>query len=182
VEERLIISGFGGQGVMTIGKFAASLAMDDGREVTFFPSYGAEVRGGTAHCHLIVSDEPIISPLVEEADSLIVMNQLSYDRFRPLLRAGGLLVLNSSLAEIDPAKEKAGAERVAVPATEIANEMGNVRVANVIIFGAYCARRKLLDPDRVLAGIDTVLSERKHLQEINRLAFQKGMELAAKGR
>jgi 2-oxoglutarate ferredoxin oxidoreductase subunit gamma len=181
VEERIIIAGFGGQGVMTVGKFAASIAMSEGREVTFLPSYGAEVRGGTAHCQIIVADEPISSPVVEKADSLIVMNQLSYDRFRPLLRSGGLLVLNSSLAQTVQEREKDGATVLRIPATETANEMGNVRVANVIMLGAYCARRGLFKPENVIAEMMKELSDKKHLQEINLLAFQKGQELARKG-
>ena len=181
MEERIIIAGFGGQGVMTVGKFAASIAMSEGREVTFFPSYGAEVRGGTAHCQIIVSDEPISSPVVEKADTLIIMNQLSYDRFRPLLRPGGLLILDSSFAQVAPERETDGATLVKVPATETANELGNVRVANVIMLGAYCARRGLFNPENVVAQMMKELSDKKHLQEINLLAFQKGMELAGKG-
>ncbi len=179
MEERVIIAGFGGQGVMTIGKLAALAAMNEGREVTFFPSYGAEVRGGTANCHIVVSDEPVYSPMVEEADSMILLNQLSYDRFRPSLRPGGLLLLNSSMARTDPERERDGATVVAIPATEAADELGNVRVANVIMLAAYCARRGLFDPENVLETLSRELAARKHLMEVNRLAFEKGRELAA---
>lgn len=180
MEERLIIAGFGGQGAMTIGKLAAAVAMFEGREITFFPSYGAEVRGGTAHCHLVIADDPISSPVVEKADSLIVLNQLSYDRFRPVLKPNGLLLINSSLIQTSPDKEKSGAEILAVPATETANEMGNVRVANVIMLGAYCAHRGMFNPENVIAHLMNELADRPHLREINRLAFQKGLELARK--
>ena len=138
--EQVIMAGFGGQGVMLIGKTYAGSAMHAGKEVTFFPSYGAEVRGGTAHCHIIVSDGPIYSPMVELADSLIIMNQPSYEKFRQRLRPEGLLLLNSSMAQMDKAREaESQALALAIPATELANELGNVRVANVIMLGVYAA-------------------------------------------
>ena len=101
--ERVIIAGFGGQGVMTMGKLFASAAMREGREATYVPCYGPEVRGGTAHCHVVISDEPIYSPWVEEATALLLFNQLSYEKFRNQLGDGGLVVLNSSLVMSDPA-------------------------------------------------------------------------------
>ena len=96
---------------MTMGKLLAAAAMREGREVTYFPCYGPEVRGGTAHCHVVISDEPIYSPTVEEASALLLFNQLSYDKFRTQLGDGGLLLLNSSLAETDPAVERAARGR-----------------------------------------------------------------------
>ena len=179
--ERVIMAGFGGQGIMMIGKLLAGVAMREGKEVTFFPSYGAEVRGGTAHCHIVISDEPINSPVVEEADTLFIMNQPSYDKFRGRLRDGGLLVLNSSMAE-EAASPEAGrtATCVGVPATEAANEIGNVRVANSVMLGAYAAARGLLPVEAVLAGLEREMVGRKAaLLEVNRTAFRKGEGLGA---
>lgn len=179
--ERVIFAGFGGQGVMTVGKLAAAVAMRENREVTLIASYGAEVRGGTANCFLTVADEPIHSPIIEEADTLIILNQPSYDRFRPVLRGGGLLLLNSSIARTDPAMERNGVTLMNIPATETANELGNVRVANIVALGAYCERRGLFAPENVLAELAKELSARPHLLEINQLAFRKGRELARRG-
>jgi len=180
VTERVIMAGFGGQGMMLMGKLLAKVAMNEGMQVTFFPSYGAEVRGGTAHCHVIMSDEPIFSPFIEEADSLIIMNQPSYAKFRPRLRPNGRLLINSSMAEPTDALERASpAVCLPFPATEAANELGNVRVANMFMLGAYTAVWNALPSAAVLSGLEADLSGRKaHLLEVNRRAFRKGAELA----
>jgi len=181
VTERVIMAGFGGQGMMLIGKTYAGAAMHAGKEVTFFPSYGAEVRGGTAHCHVVVSDDPIYSPMVEVADSLIIMNQPSYEKFRPRLRPEGLLLLNSSMTDTREAREaESAAQALPIPATELANELGNVRVANVIMLGAYAALRHSVPAEVILAELEKGMTGRKAgLLEVNRKAFQKGAELAA---
>jgi len=180
VLERVIMAGFGGQGMMMLGKLLAGVAMREEREVTFFPSYGAEVRGGTAHCHVIISDEPIYSPIIEEADTLIIMNQPSYDKFRPRLRRGGLLLLNASMTEETAGRNVASeAACLSVPATEVANELGNVRVANVVMLGAYARLRGALPALSLLAGIESRLGAGKaHLLEVNRQAFRKGESFA----
>ena len=179
--ERVIMAGFGGQGMMMLGKMMAGVAMHEGKEVTFFPSYGAEVRGGTAHCHVIISDEPIYSPIVEEADTLIIMNQPSYDKFRPRLRPGGLLLLNTSMAELDDAFECGSSVTcLSAPATEIANDLGNVRVANVVMLGVYAQIRGALPAMALMDGLEAGFGGRKaHLLEVNRQAFRRGEALAA---
>jgi len=183
VTERLIIAGFGGQGVMLIGKLYAAAAMHTGKEVTFMPSYGAEVRGGTAHGNVIISDEPIHSPVVEMADALIVMNQPSYDKFRPRLRPGGRLFINSSMAQADTQQEADSPARVvALAATDLAEELGNTRVANVIMLGAYSATHPGVPAENILAELAKGMTGRKaHMLEINCAAFQKGRELGAGG-
>ena len=181
--ERVIIAGFGGQGVMTMGKLFASAAMREGREVTYVPGYGPEVRGGTANCHLVISDEPIYSPTVEEASALLLFNQLSYDKFRKQLGDGGLLVLNSSLAKTDAALERASRGRcLPIPATEAANEIGSVLVTNVIMLGAYCAARKVVTAAALLGEMERMGQGKgkTHLLDINRRAFHKGEELAGR--
>ncbi len=179
--ERAIMAGFGGQGMMLLGKMLAHAGMIDGLEVTFFPSYGAEVRGGTAHCHVILSDAPIYSPIVEHADTLVLMNQPSYEKFRPRLRNGGHLLLNTSMvdADRDTAHEQA-AKTVLLPATEEANALGNVRVANVMMLGAYVTLWHPVSEDAIMAVLEEKLGSRKaHLLEVNRRAFRRGAELAA---
>lgn len=179
--ERVIIAGFGGQGIMMMGKLAATVGMHAGREVTFFPSYGAEVRGGTAHCHLVLSDEAIYSPVVERADTLIILNQPSYDKFRPRLKPDGLLLLNESMADTDAAVEEGcNVTCVRIPATQLANELGDVRVANVVMLGAWSALRGWLSPESIIADLEAQMTGRKaHLLDANRAAFAKGQELTA---
>ena len=131
--ERLIFSGFGGQGLITAGKLLVSCAMSEGKDVTYFPSYGSAVRGGTANCQMVVSDDPILSPVVERATVLLMMNGPSTQKFLPRLVPGGLLVLNTSMVE-PPAVE--GVRVLGVRATEIAQEIGAVQVANVVMLSA----------------------------------------------
>jgi 2-oxoglutarate ferredoxin oxidoreductase subunit gamma len=171
--ERIIIAGFGGQGVMLIGKIAASLAAEKHEHVTYFPSYGAEVRGGTANCHVIISDEEIASPLVEQADTLITMNQMSLDRFGSRLLPGGLALVNTSLAS---ANGLAGA--VEVPATEMADKLGNVRAANMVMLGAYLRQKPLFEMQAVKDAIAEAMGTAKQdLTELNQNAVQAGYEL-----
>ena len=178
--ERMIVAGFGGQGIMTLGKLVAGVAMQQGREVTFLPSYGAEVRGGTAHCHVVISDEAIYSPIVEEADTLLIMNQLSYGKFRSCLVRDGRLLVNSTMTVPDDALERdSSAALLAAPVTEKANELGNVRVANMVMLGLYAAMTDVLPPSALVAGIESILTGRKaQFLEINLRAFQAGQALA----
>lgn len=176
--ERLIMAGAGGQGMMLLGKLLAQILMEEGRHVSYFPSYGAEVRGGSAHCHVIYSDEPVHSPIVERADTLVLMNQPSYDRFRGRLVPGGLLLVNSSLIAEDEPND--GATVLRAPVTEAANELGNVKVANIIMLGMYNGVRRFAPSQAVLSALDRVLSGGKaELREVNHRAYRKGEELVA---
>jgi len=145
----MIFSGFGGQGLMTLGKFTAELLMHD-HEVTYFPSYGTEVRGGTAYCHVCVSDRPIASPVVEEATTLVVMNQMSYDRFAPIVAADGLVLSNAGMVEATDAHGEA--RLLEIDASGLANGIGNVRVANMIMLAAL-ARLKGLAAEKALISL-----------------------------
>ena len=174
--ERVIMAGWGGQGMMLLGKMLAEIMMHEGREVTFFPSYGAEVRGGTCHSQVMFGDEPIYSPIVEEADSLIMMNRPSYEKFRPRLVPNGLLLINSSIARPDP-DDDAGT-LLEIPATEIASELGAVRVANVVMLGAYNTIKKIVPADTILKELKSRLTGRKAaLWGANRLAYERGEEI-----
>jgi len=135
--ERVVFAGFGGQGLLTIGKMVTKAGLKAFPHVTYFPSYGTEVRGGTANCHVILSSEEIASPVIDTADTLILMNQPSLEKFFPLLKRGGRAFVNSSLAEAPEDKRV-----VALPATELANKLQDVRAANIIILGAYLAGQK----------------------------------------
>ena len=134
--EELIIAGFGGQGIMLIGKLLAQTAMNCGKEVTYMPSYGAEVRGGTANCMLVISDSEIACPVVSNPNSMIIMNKASLTKFTPSLKNNGLLILNSSLINIEPVVDDS-IEVIRLPADEIAVELGNIKAANMVALGAY---------------------------------------------
>ena len=170
--ERVVMAGFGGQGLMFIGKLLAQAGMEEGLNVTYLPSYGAEVRGGTAHCHVVLSSEEISSPAVLTADSLLIMNQPSYVKFRPRLAQEGLLLTNSSMVETE-----ALAAAVAVPVSKIATDMGDVRVANLAMLGAYHKAKPLFSEERLMSCLETALAgKREDMIEINKKAFQTGIE------
>ena len=175
--ERIIIAGLGGQGIMTMGKLLAEAAMQLGRHVTCYPTYGAEVRGGTAYCSVVLSNQPIHSPVVEQADTLIILNQPSYDKFRPLLKPDGVALLNSSMTQPEPGDKCS----LLIPATQAANELGNVRVTNLVALGAYAQLRGGVPLEAVMGLLTKELAgSRVHLIEVNRQAFLKGQELAKK--
>lgn len=157
MEEKIIIAGFGGQGIMFTGKLICQAGMKKGFNVTYLPSYGAEVRGGTAHCNVVVSDNLIASPVVEAADTLIMMNEPSLLKFESLLRPEGLVLFNSTLINVSPRRNDISA--VAVPATAIAYQLGNVKVANMVMLGKYIASKEFLPVEEVKDMIKGPLSD-----------------------
>ena len=176
MREEIIIAGFGGQGIMFAGTLLAQGAMLEGLQVTFFPSYGAEMRGGTANCSLIISDEEIGSPVVAHPSSCLLLNQPSLDKFEERMREKGLLILNSSL--VDRGVERKDLKITEVPATEMAIKLGNVKVANMIALGAYLKKSKIIPLKAVIKSLPKILGEKKKdLLEINEKAIEKGSEL-----
>ncbi len=179
-EHRLIIAGFGGQGVLTIARLLCTAAMSEGKNVTYLPSYGAEVRGGTANCQVVVSSGVIYSPLVEQADSLIILNQLSCDRFIVRLKSGGLLVLNSSAVVLDDALETGARQVLLLPAADTAARIGNVKVTNSVMLGAFVRASGLVAEEDCLAALREHWSRRRaEVIDPNVTAFRRGVELAA---
>ena len=173
--EDIILAGFGGQGIMFIGKLLVHSAMKEGKDVTWIPSYGPEMRGGTANCTVVISDETIGSPVITSPRSLIVMNNPSLDAFEPRLKEGGVLVMNSSL--ITHKVKRKNVNVIGVPANEIASEIGDKRVANMVMLGAYIAHTKTVSKEKILEGLKDLLGkEKKQLFEVNKKAFEKGME------
>lgn len=134
----IIMSGFGGQGVVSGGIMLAYAGMMDGKNVTFFPAYGAEMRGGTANCSVVVSTDPVASPVVGNPDSILVMNEPSLARFEPSLKQAGLLFLNTSLVVSKPTR--ADITVIEIPASAIAEELGNIKAANMVMLGAYARK------------------------------------------
>jgi 2-oxoglutarate ferredoxin oxidoreductase subunit gamma len=176
--EEIIMAGFGGQGIMLAGKLLAQAAMIAGKEVTYMPSYGAEVRGGTANCMVVVADEPIACPVVDKPDSLIVMNKAALNKFAQRLKPGGLLVMNSSLIDIEPEIDD-DADVIKVPADELAVALGTVKSANMVALGVYLQRCGYLSVEQVVSALPAVLAERhRNTLAANIAALQRGAEFA----
>ncbi|GAB1411005.1 2-oxoacid:acceptor oxidoreductase family protein [Desulfovibrionales bacterium] len=171
-----IIAGFGGQGVMLIGNLLAYAGMDAGLNVTYIPVYGPEMRGGTANCTVVVSDDVIGSPIIRSPVSLIIMNGPSLDKFQPMLQDKGTLILNSSL--IDPAQtDKHRVKVFAVPVNEIADGLGNTRMANMVALGAYVQATGVLPVKRVQDSLVSVISAHySHMIPKNAEALQAGAD------
>jgi 2-oxoglutarate ferredoxin oxidoreductase subunit gamma len=177
MEHRIVAAGFGGQGILMIGKLLAHAGMMDGRHVTWLPSYGPEMRGGTANCSVIVSGEVIGAPIVSEATCVIAMNLPSFERFAPLVLPGGLLLSNSSL--VPKRSRPSGVLLHEIPATEIAQRQGSPKVANVVMLGACVALSGAVRKESVVAAIEDVLGKSKrHLLAINLGALEEGMKCA----
>lgn len=178
MQTEIIISGFGGQGALFAGQILAYAAMDEGLHVTWIPSYGPEMRGGTAHCTVIISDDEIGSPLVRNPAAVVALNQPSLDKYEPLVAGGGVLVVNSSLTTRRP--QRADLRVVEVPANALAEELGNVRLANVVALGALLAATGVLAVEAVERALAAHLPERhKHLLPANGQALRRGAALAA---
>ena len=175
--EKIIIAGAGGQGVMLLGKILADAAMREDKFVTWIPAYGAEVRGGTSFCMIVISDEEISSPVVIKIDSLIAMNQPSWDKFKTRLNSNGLLILNSSLAKPDAQQKNS----IVQPFTDIAIELGNIRVANMVALGSYIGGKGIITAQTVIASMEDIApKDKKDLLEINKKALFAGINLVKK--
>lgn len=174
--EEIIIAGFGGQGIMLTGKLLAQTAMQAGKEVTYMPSYGAEVRGGTANCMVIISETKIACPVVAKPNSLIVMNKASLNKFGPRLKNHGLLIMNSSLIDTEPELDET-IEIIYIPADELAVELGSQKSANMVALGAYLQKREHLTADQAGEALPNVLAKRYHKTlPVNIKALQCGAE------
>jgi 2-oxoglutarate ferredoxin oxidoreductase subunit gamma len=172
--DKILLAGFGGQGVMFVGKILTYAGMLAGREVCWIPSYGPEMRGGTANCSVVISDEEIHSAVIEYADAGIVLNQPSYDKFLPRIKPGGVLVANSSI--VSTANKRDDIEVIAIPAGEMANELGNASLANMVCLGALLPKLTTVDLAGVEKAVGAVVGKKKpELYEINLAAVRKGL-------
>lgn len=171
----MIFAGFGGQGVLSMGQLLTYAGMMEDRNVSWLPSYGPEMRGGTANCNVIVSDDEIGSPVVTQGSAVVVMNRPSLDKFESFVAPGGALFINSSL--IDKKAERTDIKVFYVPASEIAGELGNIKVANIVMLGALVKLLKPVEPESVIESLKKVLGPSKeHLIPLNREAMAKGAE------
>ena len=173
-----IFAGFGGQGLLFCGHVLAEAAMLEGKHVTWMPSYGPEMRGGTASCTVVVSDRPIGSPVLDQADSVVALNPPSLARFESTLAPRGLLIVNTSLIEAEPTRHDI--EVLAMPCTGIASEVGDVRLVSVVALGGLVAYRSVVRAESIRRALMEMLGSRKRdLLESDLAAFDRGYETAA---
>jgi 2-oxoglutarate ferredoxin oxidoreductase subunit gamma len=175
MHEEVVMAGFGGQGIMMMGQLLAYAGMKEGKNVVWFPSYGPEMRGGTANCTVIVSDDEIGSPIATEPDAVIVLNQPSLERFEAMVKKGGVIVVNSSMIPITSTRDDC---RVAyVPGNEIAQKLGNLRITNMVMLGAYLELTECVPMATAKECLKDVLPVRHHkLIPINSQALDVGAE------
>jgi 2-oxoglutarate ferredoxin oxidoreductase subunit gamma len=177
MQTEIILAGFGGQGILFAGQLLAYAAMDSGHEVTWIPSYGPEMRGGTANCTVIIADEEIGSPTVRNPKAVMAFNLPSFDKYEPLVMPGGVMIANASMINRD--FERQDILSVMVPADEIAEELGNRRMANMVMLGALLAVLPVLSVETVEQALVDHLPERhKRLLGLNYQALQRGADCA----
>ncbi len=177
MEEKIFIAGFGGQGVVLAGKVLSQAALYEGKHILGMVSYGAEMRGGASMSSVIISDEEIDCPIVEEASIVIALSQEAYDKYKLKVKKGGLLLVDSSRVKID--QEREGITIIRIPTTEIAEELGNVKVSNMLWVGVVLEKTKIVKTESALESLSSIFSgHRKNLLYINELALKKGIELA----
>lgn len=174
----VFISGFGGQGILLAGQLLAEAVMEKGLNVTFFPSYGVEMRGGTARCTVVMSDRQIGSPIVDTPRCVIAMNQPSLIRYQSAVAEGGLLIVNSSLSKMEDATRE-GIRIHGVPMSELAIELGSARLANMVALGAFAALSGAIEPEELARALEAVIPARnRKLIPLNEKAILEGARVA----
>jgi 2-oxoglutarate ferredoxin oxidoreductase subunit gamma len=172
---KTVFAGFGGQGVLSMGLSLAQAAMLEGKNVTYLPSYGAEVRGGTANCTVAVSDEEIASPVASSPVFVVAMNEPSLVRFQNQIQSGGVLFINSSLIEAEILR--GDIETIRVPANSIAEELGSPKSANMVMLGAFTKKSNLVSITSVIEELKSTLKKKQKLIAINQKALMAGYDL-----
>lgn len=177
MQKEIIVAGFGGQGVLFAGQILAYTAMDKGSEVTWIPSYGPEMRGGTANCTVVISDEEIGSPTVAHHAAGIILNLPSYDKYEPLIQSGGVLVVNTSMVDRGPIREDL--IQILIDANKIAEELGDRKLTNMVTVGALLYKLPELSLAEVKKSLEAHLPQRHHkLLPNNYKALDRGFEIA----
>jgi len=176
MNEELIIAGFGGQGVLSMGMTLAYAGMVEDKQVAWIPSYGPEMRGGTANCTVIISDTNVSSPIISSYDTAIVLNQPSLEKFEPKVKIGGTLIYESNNILNPPTRKDINV--YAIPAAVEANKIGNKKTMNMIILGAFLSKKPIVSVKSIMEALSKVLPERNHhLLPINEKALKHGMSL-----
>ena len=177
IDFSVILAGFGGQGILSAGKMAAEAALYEGKEVSWFPSYGPEMRGGTANCSVVISDEPIGSPVINNADVVICLNQPSMEKFESMINPNGILIIDSSLIKAKPTRTDI--KFIEMPASDIATELGNMAFATISMLGCLSAATGCFTRESFESALYEILPERRHkLIPGNLEAFDKGASYA----
>lgn len=171
-------AGFGGQGIMTAGQLLAYAGIREGKQVVWIPSYGPEMRGGTAYCTVVVSDRRIGSPIINNPQCACVFNRPSLDKFGPRVKPKGVLIINSSLINVK--SDRTDIRQLLIPANDIAMKAGSPKSANVVILGAFIAATKIVSYDTVLDTIRDKMSKKRAVLDINLRAVEEGYQLALK--
>ncbi|MCU0561500.1 MAG: 2-oxoacid:acceptor oxidoreductase family protein [Desulfobacterales bacterium] len=179
MQSEVQFAGFGGQGVMLMGQILAQAAMDEGREVVWIPSYGPEMRGGTAYCTVVISDQPIGSPIIRNPRHLVAMNRPSLEKFSPTVKAGGVVFVNSSIIPIGAGRSDV--DELRVPIIEVAGELGNVKAANIVALAAFVARSRVVRFESLTHAVQKKFAEKAKLMPLNLKALEAGRK-AAEGR
>jgi 2-oxoglutarate ferredoxin oxidoreductase subunit gamma len=177
MQHDMIIAGFGGQGVLLIGKMLAYAGMNQGKEVSWLPSYGPEMRGGTANCTVVISDRPVGSPVIRTPRALVAMNLPSLDKFESAVRPEGLILVNTSLINRDVSRTDV--KIVGIPCNEIANELKNPRGANMVALGAFVGATGVVELERVEDLVRDTFKAKPQLVEVNLKALRQGFDLGA---
>ena len=177
---RTIFAGFGGQGVLLMGYVLSHGAMHKGLNVTYFPAYGAEMRGGTANCTVTLSDKKIASPVASNPDILVAMNFPSLEKFEPTVAQKGLVFLNASL--ISEGLSRGDVEVLRIPTAELAREVGSDRVINMVMIGAFCAKTGLLSMEETYKGMEAALKGKERFFELNRKGIERGFSFITQGK
>jgi 2-oxoglutarate ferredoxin oxidoreductase subunit gamma len=179
MQSEVQFAGFGGQGIMLMGQILAEAAMQEGSQVVWIPSYGPEMRGGTAYCTVVISDRPIGSPIIRNPRHLVAMNRPSLEKFAPAVKPGGIIFVNESIIPI--ASGRTDVDELRVPIIEIAKELGNVKVANIIALAAFVERSRIVPFEALQAAVKEKFALKTKLIPLNMQALEEGRKAGAKG-
>lgn len=178
MQSEVMFAGFGGQGILLSGKVLAHAAMNEGLEVAWVPSYGPEMRGGTAYCTVVISDNPIGSPVIKCPMHLIAMNLPSLEKFAPEVRSSGIIIINSSLIPIEADRDDC--DIIKVPAVDIAKDLGSAKAANIVALAAFVARSKVVSLEALKACVEEEFSKKPKLIPLNIKAIDAGFDCIKK--
>ena len=179
MQSEVQFAGFGGQGVMLMGQILAQAAMREGHEVVWIPSYGPEMRGGTAYCTVVISDRPIGSPIIRNPRHLVAMNRPSLEKFAPSVKKGGVVFVNASIIPVTSGR--GDVDELRVPIIELAKELGNVKAANIVALAAFVARSRVVSFESLTEAVKEKFAEKAKLIPINLKALEAGRQAAVRG-
>jgi len=178
MQSEVMFAGFGGQGILLIGKILAEAAMEEGFEVSWVPSYGPEMRGGTAYCTVVISDRPIGSPIIRNPQHLIAMNRPSLEKFAPFVKPNGIIIINSSLIPIGAGRDDV--DELKIPAVKIAQKLGSTKAANIVALSAFVYRSKLVSFDILRDIVKREFANKEKFIPLNMKALDEGKKAALK--